>query len=154
MKYLIHIWNDLGQKLHVWNFSKRNEYFTYEKDDFWERRELGYIEVDERPSSSIQNQCQWLDNQAQWLERLTGHQKVAGSIPVWGSDIIFWVSSLKVVHLLQKDDSHVKVPFTHEIEAFSNKKSILECETSQSTRTSPGSMEDKWKGSLFFQIWF
>ena len=23
---------------------------------------------------------------------LTGHQKVVGSIPVWGSDIIFWVS--------------------------------------------------------------
>ena len=25
----------------------------------------------------------------QWLERLTGHQKVAGSIPVWGSEIVF-----------------------------------------------------------------
>ena len=36
---------------------------------------------------------------AQWLERLTGHQKVAGSIPVWGWEIIFWVSSLKIVHL-------------------------------------------------------
>ena len=28
---------------------------------------------------------------AKWLERLTGHQKVACSIPVWGSEIIFWV---------------------------------------------------------------
>ena len=26
---------------------------------------------------------------AQWLEHLTGHQKVAGSIPVWGSEIVF-----------------------------------------------------------------
>ena len=26
---------------------------------------------------------------AQWLERLTGHQKVAGSISVWGSEIVF-----------------------------------------------------------------
>ena len=26
---------------------------------------------------------------AQWLERLTGHHKVAGSIPVWGSEIVF-----------------------------------------------------------------
>ena len=26
---------------------------------------------------------------AQWLERVTGHQKVAGSIPVWGSEIVF-----------------------------------------------------------------
>ena len=26
---------------------------------------------------------------AQWLERLTGHQKAVGSIPVWGSEIIF-----------------------------------------------------------------
>ena len=24
-----------------------------------------------------------------WLERLAGHQKVAGSIPVWGSEIVF-----------------------------------------------------------------
>ena len=24
-----------------------------------------------------------------WLERLTGHQKVAGLIPVWGSEIVF-----------------------------------------------------------------
>ena len=36
---------------------------------------------------------------AQWLERLTGHQKVAGSIPVWVSEIIFWVQSLKIIHL-------------------------------------------------------
>ena len=28
---------------------------------------------------------------AQWLERLTGDQKVAGSIPVWGSETFFWV---------------------------------------------------------------
>ena len=28
---------------------------------------------------------------AQWLERLTGDQKVAGSIPVWGSEAFFWV---------------------------------------------------------------
>ena len=28
---------------------------------------------------------------AQWLERLTGDQKVAGSIPVWGSQTFFWV---------------------------------------------------------------
>ena len=28
---------------------------------------------------------------AQWLECLTSHQKVAGSIPVWGSEIgFFW----------------------------------------------------------------
>ena len=36
------------------------------------------------------------------MERLigkTGHQKVAGSIPAWGSEIIFGVSSLKIVHL-------------------------------------------------------
>ena len=26
---------------------------------------------------------------AQWLERLMGHQKIAGLIPVWGSEIIF-----------------------------------------------------------------
>ena len=26
---------------------------------------------------------------AQWLERFTGHQKVAGSIPVWDSEIVF-----------------------------------------------------------------
>ena len=26
---------------------------------------------------------------AQWLERLTGHQKVAGLIPVWVSEIVF-----------------------------------------------------------------
>ena len=26
---------------------------------------------------------------AQWLERLTGHQKVPGSIPFWGSEIVF-----------------------------------------------------------------
>ena len=25
----------------------------------------------------------------QWLEFLIGHQKVAGSIPVWGSEIVF-----------------------------------------------------------------
>ena len=25
----------------------------------------------------------------QCLERLTGHRKVAGSIPVWGSEIVF-----------------------------------------------------------------
>ena len=25
----------------------------------------------------------------QWLERLTGHQRVAGSISVWGSEILF-----------------------------------------------------------------
>ena len=30
---------------------------------------------------------------AQLLERLTGDQKVAGSIPVWGSEIFFWVSN-------------------------------------------------------------
>ena len=30
---------------------------------------------------------------AQWLERLTGDQKVAGSIPVWGSETFFWVYS-------------------------------------------------------------
>ena len=29
---------------------------------------------------------------AQWSERLTGDQKVAGSIPVWGSETFFWVS--------------------------------------------------------------
>ena len=28
---------------------------------------------------------------AQWLERLTGDQKVAGSIPVWDSETFFWV---------------------------------------------------------------
>ena len=28
---------------------------------------------------------------AQWLERLTGDQKVAGSIPVWGSETFLWV---------------------------------------------------------------
>ena len=28
---------------------------------------------------------------AQWLERLTGDQKVAGSIPVCGSETFFWV---------------------------------------------------------------
>ena len=28
---------------------------------------------------------------AQWLERLTRDQKVAGSIPVWGSETFFWV---------------------------------------------------------------
>ena len=28
---------------------------------------------------------------AQWLERLTGDQKVAGSIPVWGWETFFWV---------------------------------------------------------------
>ena len=28
---------------------------------------------------------------AQWLERLTGDKNVPGSIPVWGSEIIFWV---------------------------------------------------------------
>ena len=28
---------------------------------------------------------------AQWLERLTGDQKVAGPIPVWGSETFFWV---------------------------------------------------------------
>ena len=28
---------------------------------------------------------------AQWLERLTGDQKVAGSIPVWNSETFFWV---------------------------------------------------------------
>ena len=28
---------------------------------------------------------------AQWLERLTGDQKVAGSIPVWASETFFWV---------------------------------------------------------------
>ena len=28
---------------------------------------------------------------AQWLERLTGDQKVAGSIRVWGSETFFWV---------------------------------------------------------------
>ena len=26
---------------------------------------------------------------AQWLESLTGHHKVAGLIPVWGSEIVF-----------------------------------------------------------------
>ena len=26
---------------------------------------------------------------AQWLERLTGHQKFGGLIPVWGSEIVF-----------------------------------------------------------------
>ena len=26
---------------------------------------------------------------AQWLERLTGHQKIAASIPVWSSEIVF-----------------------------------------------------------------
>ena len=39
--------------------------------------------INERSSSSI------LRLAAQWLERLTGHQKVAGSIPVWGSEIVF-----------------------------------------------------------------
>ena len=28
---------------------------------------------------------------ARWLERLIGDQKVAGSIPVWGSETFFWV---------------------------------------------------------------
>ena len=31
----------------------------------------------------------WLILVVQWLQRLTGHQKVAGSIPVWGSKIVF-----------------------------------------------------------------
>ena len=25
----------------------------------------------------------------EWLQRLTGHEKVAGSTPVWGSEIVF-----------------------------------------------------------------
>ena len=28
---------------------------------------------------------------AQWLEHLTSDQKVAGSIPIWGSETFFWV---------------------------------------------------------------
>ena len=28
---------------------------------------------------------------AEWLERLTGDQKVAGPIPIWGSETVFWV---------------------------------------------------------------
>ena len=31
---------------------------------------------------------------AQWLERLTGHQKVAGSISVWSSEIVFLMIEL------------------------------------------------------------
>ena len=34
---------------------------------------------------------------AQWLERLTGDQKVAGSIPVCGSETFFWVCKLQVI---------------------------------------------------------
>ena len=40
------------------------------------------------------NDCQALPSEQRfqlilWLERLTGHQKVAGFIPVWGSEIVF-----------------------------------------------------------------
>ena len=37
----------------------------------------------------------WL-SVSQWLERYTGHLKVAGSIPIWGSEIVFLI-----IHLSQ-----------------------------------------------------
>ena len=33
------------------------------------------------------------------VDKVQKQFKVAGSIPVWGSEIIFWVSTLKIVHL-------------------------------------------------------
>ena len=44
---------------------------------------ITYIYIEFAPWLSI-----WV-SVAQWLERLTGHQKVASSIPVWGSEIVF-----------------------------------------------------------------
>ena len=52
---------------------------------------------------------------AQWLERLTGDQKVAGSIPVWGSETFFWVcdkawvaNSLPCLSWFIMDSKHLK----------------------------------------------
>ena len=44
---------------------------------------LGRTYVELEPSLTI-----WV-MVAQWLERLSGHQNVAGSMSVWGSEIVF-----------------------------------------------------------------
>ena len=47
-----------------------------------------------RRGSNPQPSDDWLDAltidllRLRWLERLTGHQKVVGSTPVWGSEIV------------------------------------------------------------------
>ena len=40
---------------------------------------------------------------AQWLEHLTGHQKVAGSIPVWDSEIIFLIELDDLSSIISRD---------------------------------------------------
>ena len=50
---------------------------------------------------------------ARWLERLTKDQKVAGSIPVWGSETFFWVSdkAWSVVN-------HLRLNYMYSVEIF------------------------------------